>query len=187
MEDVAAWRRARRAELTARRRALDSDSRAQASAAISTHLAALLAERKAGVLGLYWPIRGEFDPRPLAPGLIASGWRLALPVVAEKRAPLIFRSWTPTSPMERGVWGIPVPKEGAALRPAAVLAPLVGFDAAKYRLGNGGGYFDRTLATLAPKPYAIGVGFELGRLPTIHPRAHDMAMDAIVTEAGVIR
>jgi 5-formyltetrahydrofolate cyclo-ligase len=66
-----------------------------------------------------------------------------------------------------------------------VLAPLVGFDAAKYRLGYGGGYFDRTLAVLQPRPFAIGIGFQFTRLATVHPQPHDLAMDAIVTEAGV--
>ena len=65
--------------------------------------------------------------------------------------------------------------------------PLVGFDAAGYRLGHGGGYYDRTLATFAQKPLSIGIGYELGRLETIHPRSHDIPMDVIVTESGVVR
>ena len=69
---------------------------------------------------------------------------------------------------------------------AAGLAPLVGFDSCGYRLGYGGGYYDRTLAAATPKPLAIGVGFELSRLDTIHPQPHDVPMDFIVTEELVI-
>jgi 5-formyltetrahydrofolate cyclo-ligase len=65
-----------------------------------------------------------------------------------------------------------------------LIVPLLGFDAAGYRLGYGGGYYDRTLAAMAPRPLSIGVGYELGRLDTIHPQAHDIPLDAIVTENG---
>ena len=71
------------------------------------------------------------------------------------------------------------------MRPTALLVPLVGFDRRGYRLGYGGGYYDRTLATMHPKPLTIGIGYDLGRLETIHPQPHDIPMDAIVTEAGV--
>jgi 5-formyltetrahydrofolate cyclo-ligase len=87
--------------------------------------------------------------------------------------------------MDVGVYDIPFPKARDILLPDLVLAPPVGFDAARYRLGYGGGYFDRTLAVLQPRPFAIGVGFELGRLTTVYPQPHDLAMDAIVTEVGV--
>ena len=86
--------------------------------------------------------------------------------------------------MTTGLWDIPHPLEGAVVVPTALLVPLVGFDAAGHRLGNGGGYYDRTLAALRPKPVAIGVGFELGRLASISPLPHDQPMDAIVTEGG---
>jgi 5-formyltetrahydrofolate cyclo-ligase len=86
--------------------------------------------------------------------------------------------------MEAGVYDIPVPKERPIVLTDLVLAPLGGFDGQRYLLGYGGGYFDRTLAALQPRPAAIGVGFELGRLDTVHPQPHDIAMTAIVTEAG---
>jgi 5,10-methenyltetrahydrofolate synthetase len=82
-------------------------------------------------------------------------------------------------------YGIHIPAQGESLRPDAILMPLNAFDAAGYRLGYGGGYFDRTLAVLEPRPLAIGVGFELARVASIRPQAHDLRMDAIVTEAGV--
>ena len=88
--------------------------------------------------------------------------------------------------MVRGDWNIPVPPSDApAVTPDIVLAPLVGWDGAGYRLGYGGGYFDRTLASLSSRPFAIGIGFQSARLPTIHPQPHDIALDVILTEAGV--
>jgi 5-formyltetrahydrofolate cyclo-ligase len=86
--------------------------------------------------------------------------------------------------MAAGLWDIPYPRDGAAVTPSMLLIPLVGFDAAGHRLGNGGGFYDRTLAMLAPRPIAIGVGYELGRLADIAPASHDQPMDVIVTEAG---
>ncbi len=86
--------------------------------------------------------------------------------------------------MTTGVYDIPYPAERNIVVPDLVLAPLVGFDAAKYRLGYGGGYFDRTLAVLQPRPVAIGIGFAFARLATVHPQPHDLAMDTVVTEAG---
>jgi 5-formyltetrahydrofolate cyclo-ligase len=111
---------------------------------------------------------------------------LALPVVETPGTPLAFRRWTPGMGMERGHWGIPVPPATSErLTPEISLAPLVGWDAEGYRLGYGGGYFDRTLAALAPKPFVIGVGLQSARLATIAPQPHDVPLSVIVTEAGV--
>lgn len=182
-----AWRRAERERLLALRAAAPPDLRRQWGEAIAASLAAILAERPGIVLGIYWPFRAEFDPRPLLPALFAQGSRAALPAVVDKKGPLEYRAWAPGESLVDGVWNIPVPEKREILVPQAVLAPLVGFDGACYRLGYGGGYFDRTLAALAPRPLAIGVGFELSRLETIHPQPHDMPMDAVVTEAGILR
>jgi 5-formyltetrahydrofolate cyclo-ligase len=154
---------------------------------IEMRLRVLLAERGGITLGVYWPFQAEFDPRPLVDSLIASGSTAALPAVIDKKGPLEYRAWRPGDPLVDGVWNIPVPEQRAIVVPQAVLAPLVGFDRRCYRLGYGGGYFDRTLAALAPRPLAIGVGFELSLLGTIHPQPHDIAMDFIVTEASLRR
>ena len=87
--------------------------------------------------------------------------------------------------MTVGRYGIPIPADGATLIPDVVLLPLVAFDARGFRLGYGGGYFDRTLAGLVPRPFAIGVAFEVARVNSIRPQAHDIPLDAVVTEAGV--
>jgi len=188
--DVARWRRAERARLDAGRRAISVAARRAADAAIAGHLSALLASRFAGaagrVLSGWWPIRGEPDLRPLMAELHEAGVTVALPVVETRFAPLVFRRWMPGTRMVRGDWNIPVPPPDApALTPDITLAPLVGWDPAGFRLGHGGGYFDRTLAALSPRPATIGIGYQAARLATIFPQPHDIPLDFIVTEAGV--
>jgi hypothetical protein len=106
-------------------------------------------------------------------------------VVVAKASPLQFRKWWPGAPMTRGVYDIPIPDGTELVVPDAAIVPMNGFDHQAYRLGYGGGYFDRTLAVTVPRPLAIGVSFEFARLPTIYPQPHDIAMDFVVTEAGV--
>ncbi|MGH7046325.1 MAG: 5-formyltetrahydrofolate cyclo-ligase [Stellaceae bacterium] len=180
---VKIWRRAERQRLLAWRTGTAPAVRREWGEAIDASLRKLLAEHGRLTLGVYWPFRAEFDPRPLIDWLIAVGSSVALPVVVDKKGPLEYRAWRPGDPLVDGVWNIPVPERRDVVVPQAVLAPLVGHDAACYRLGYGGGYFDRTLAALAPRPLAIGVGFERSRLETIHPQPHDIPMDLIVTEA----
>jgi len=187
MENLAAWRKERRAELIARRQAADPALRRAWGEGIERALHAVIAERAPSVLSFYWPFRAEFDARPLVRDLLGQGWRAALPVVIQKKSPLEFRLWTPEAPMVDGIWNIPVPRDGAVVRPDLVLAPVVGFDAARYRLGYGGGYYDRTLVTFDPRPFVIGIGFEFARLDTIFPQPFDQRMDAIVTETGIHR
>jgi 5-formyltetrahydrofolate cyclo-ligase len=177
------WRRSERARLIALRLALAPEERRRSSAAIEERLIALLQLLPGRTVGLYWPVKGEFDPRPLAQRLIGEGRAAALPAVIAAGAPLEYRRWQEGATMERGSHGIAEPRERELVRPDIVLVPLVGFDEACHRLGYGGGYFDRTLAALAPRPVTIGVGFEAGRLATIGPQAHDVSLDFVVTEA----
>ncbi|GAB2180791.1 hypothetical protein DLREEDagrD3_10140 [Denitratisoma sp. agr-D3] len=130
-------------------------------------------------------MRQEFDARPLAARLHSLGWDLALPVVAAPDSPLVFHRWGPDAAMVPGAYDIPVPAVAAPLVPDYLLVPLVAFDRHGYRLGYGGGYFDRTLAALSPAPVALGVGFELARVDSIYPEAHDRPLDYLVTEAGL--
>jgi 5-formyltetrahydrofolate cyclo-ligase len=181
----AAWRKAQRRRLVVDRLAIPDHVRALADAAISASLTAHFAPGALPVVAGYWPMRGEFDPLPYLRRVLDAGGQVALPVAVRQRTPLGFRLWTPGAPMAAGLWEIPYPRDGASVTPSMLLIPLVGFDAACHRLGNGGGFYDRTLAVLAPRPLAIGVGYEVGRLADISPAAHDMPMDVIVTEAGV--
>jgi 5-formyltetrahydrofolate cyclo-ligase len=181
--EVKAWRRTTRAALIERRMAVPPKTRREWAAKIEPALEALIRDAGVRTVGFYWPFKAEFDPRPMVKRLLDAGLRTALPVVVEKQRPMIFRLWTPETEMTNGIWDIPVPKDSEQVVPDLLLAPVVGFDAARYRLGYGGGYFDRTLASLAPRPIAIGVGFELGRLATIFPQSFDIPMTHVVTEA----
>ena len=187
--DVARWRRAERIRLAGLREGLGQNGRAQISAQISRNLENLLAERGVGqwtVVSGYWPIKGEPDLRPLLAQLHRAGITIALPVVETRAAPLIFRLWTPETRMVRGDWNIPVPPpEARVLTPDVTLAPCLGWDGGCYRLGWGGGYFDRTLAALTRRPTGIGIALAAARLPTIYPQPHDIPLDMIVTEDGV--
>ena len=188
--DVARWRRAERTRLRSERDALSVADRQAAGAAIAGHLADLLRQRFGSLRGRvfsgYWPIKAEPDLRPLLATLHAEGALVALPLVEVKAAPLVFRRWTPETRMVRGDWNIPVPPpEAEVVTPEIALAPVVGWTAEGFRLGYGGGYFDRTLATLSPRPFTIGIGFQSARLATIYPQPHDIVLDAVVTEAGI--
>ena len=183
--DDAQWRAALRREKIAAREALSADAYARLSASIERHLECEFARRAPGVVAFCWPIRREFDARALIGRLLAQGWRACMPVVETVAAPMVFRPWTPATAMAADPYGIPVPAAAAASPPPdVVLLPLVVFDADGYRLGYGGGYFDRTLAVLTPRPTTCGVGFELARTTDLHPQAHDIPLDLIVTELG---
>ncbi len=187
--DVARWRRAERVRLAGLRDDLGQAGRAQVSASIGQHLGAVLAERGAGrgsVLSGYWPIKGEPDLRPVLAAFHRAGMTIALPVVETRAAPLVFRRWTPETKLVRGDWNIPVPPPAAdVLTPDFALAPCLGWDATCCRLGWGGGYFDRTLAALDPRPFTIGIALRVARLPTIYPQPHDIPLDLILTEDGI--
>ncbi len=151
------------------------------AAAIGRVLDDLIGMSPRAVVSLYWPLRGEPDLRPWMSAAHAKGVRVALPVVVAKGQPLVFREWRSGARLERGVWNIPFPADGAEVVPTVVIAPLVGFDPGCFRLGYGGGFFDRTLASLPVKPLAIGVGHPGCRIATIYPQPHDLPMDWIVT------
>lgn len=181
----------RRAELRrvaiARREALSPSTHAALSAQLCAHLEILLGQLAPVCLAFCWPYRAEPDLRTLMCSWIAANQAhcAALPVGLDRQKPLVFRAWTPQTDLAVDRYGIAYPSEGAFVEPDCVLVPLNAFDAQGYRLGYGGGYFDRTLAQSAV--LAIGVGFELGRVATVLPQTHDRAMDWIVTEQGVFR
>jgi len=138
-------------------------------------------------LAFCWPIKGEYDARHLARTLRARGALTALPVVKAPKTALIFREWHPGIELVKGPLDIPFPLNSQELTPDAVLLPMNGWDPAGYRLGYGGGFFDRTLASLSRKPLTIGVSYELARLDSIRPQSWDIPMDYVVTERGVYR
>ena len=181
---VKEWRHLKRAELLAQRMAMLGGGRDSRNKAIAAFALEQLAGFKTANIGFYWPFRGEPDLRRLIRSLLDGGATASLPVVVDKGRPLEFWSWRTGERLRPGIWDIPIPIRRKLVRPDVLLVPLLGFDEAGYRLGNGGGYYDRTLAALTPRPFTIGVGYELGRLKTIRPQPHDIPMDGIVTEEG---
>lgn len=182
--DVARWRKAQRERLLAARQAISAPDRKKRAAGVMAELEQLINPRPGQTIAVYWPIKGELNLRPWLHWVADLGARVALPVVEERGRPLVFREWSATGRMERGIWNIPVPADGKPVTPDIVIAPLVGADADCYRLGYGGGYFDHTLAALSPRPQAIGVGYPNCIIPTIYPQPHDIPMDLIVTGSG---
>jgi 5,10-methenyltetrahydrofolate synthetase len=183
--DLSQWRKAARARLLAAREAVPLDERRRWNEAVT----ALLLQGFGGLagrsVGFCWPYRAEPDVRFFLRAMRAQGSRCALPVVIDKKGPLEFREWWPGAPTLPGVFDLPIPQGTSRIEPQAVLMPPVGFDLGGYRLGYGGGYFDRTLAAMQPQPLKIGVAFELSRLSTIHPQPYDVPMDFVVTERAI--
>ena len=172
--------------------------------------------RSDAVIGAYWPIKGEFDPLPalyrwqedailnessqsessflqepraqLATESIAcrSPRKIGLPVVDKVHKTLTFHAWYPGCPMEEDAYGIPKPKDTEVIVPTLLFVPCVGYGPGGYRLGYGGGFYDRTLATLQPRPVTVGLGYTNGWLPDLEPETHDIALDALLNDNGVV-
>lgn len=192
-QDIMAWRRAERQRLLDERVRSPVAHRQEASTRIAERLDALW--RSQGrllpgvVLSAYWPLRGEPDLRPWLGTLHEQGLVCVLPVVVEKNAPLQFRRWFPGCAMEKGFWNIPVPADPTPFTPQLLIGPVVGFDRQCYRLGYGGGYFDRTLALLLSQHQAftvVGVGYAAAEIPSIRPLPHDIPFQGVVTEKETI-
>lgn len=181
-EAICEWRKETRTWLIQRRTGISITDRVAWSDNISRSLTDALSSSDASVIGFYWPFRGEYDPRDVMAALREHGTRLALPVIVARGQPLIFREWQPGSLMTQGVWNVPMPESGEAVMPDLLVVPFVGFDEQGYRLGYGGGFYDRTIAAMPVKPRTIGVGFKQGQLETIYPQPHDIALNQIITE-----
>src|SRR4030095_16473711 len=186
-DDVKSWRKAERERLIATRENLDAATLALFRQRIDAHLWRSFPGLAAARLSFCWPIRGEYDARRLTERLRERGAVTALPVVVAPKQPLAFREWHPGVALASGPLGIPYPASSETVVPTALLVPMNGWDEAGYRLGYGGGFFDRTLASLAGKPVVIGVSYELARLKTIRPQSWDIPMDWVVTERGIHR
>lgn len=184
--DVNRWRDVQRQRLIGFRQGLPVAERDRLALNIIDEIKQRVDPGKDHCISVYWPYRGEPNLHELMSSSHSNGARMALPVVINKQSPLVFRQWTPGCELERGVLKIPIPTNGAELIPNVVIAPLVGFDRQCYRLGYGGGYFDRTLAAMSPRPFIIGIGHRGLELETIYPQAHDIPMDIIITGKGQV-
>ena len=146
------------------------------------------------VIGAYWPIKGEFDPLPALhrwkeDGELQGGpqrKRIGLPVVNKLHKTMTFHAWYPGCPMEEDAYGILKPKATELVAPTLLFVPCVGYAAGGYRLGYGGGFYDRMLATLEPKPFTVGLGFTQSYLDEFEHEAHDVPLDAILNDTGVV-
>lgn len=147
-----------------------------------------LVTRKEQTIGAYWPIKGEFDALPAlfrwTEG--APERRIGLPVIDRETKQLRFHVWYPGCPMEEDAFGIPKPKDTEQFTPQMLLVPCVGYGPKGLRLGYGGGFYDRTLAAIEPRPYTVGVGYAHGYLPWLTPEPHDVPLDAMLNENGVV-
>ncbi len=140
-------------------------------------------------VGFYWPLSGEFDARGAIAIWLALDERreACLPVVTRPDAPLEFHAWTPDMPMQLGEHRIHVPASGRVVMPDLIFVPCVGFDEHGYRLGYGGGYYDRTLAAwraAKSQPATVGIAYEACRTGALQHEAHDLPLDMIITDAS---
>jgi 5,10-methenyltetrahydrofolate synthetase len=146
------------------------------------------------VIGAYWPIKGEFDPLPALHRWKEDGElldqpqrrRIGLPVVNKEDKTMTFHAWYPGCPMEEDAYGIPKPKDTEIITPTLLFSPCVGYGPGGYRLGYGGGFYDRMLSTLDPRPFTVGLGYGVGFVPDFEAEAHDIPLDAILNDYGVV-
>jgi 5-formyltetrahydrofolate cyclo-ligase len=147
-------------------------------------LADFLADQKGRVLSGYMPMRTEIDPLP---AMAAHQGPVGVPVIIGKGLPLRFREWSPGARMVEGAFKALIPEDGAWVEPQVLIVPMLAFDARGYRLGYGGGFYDRTLEGLRAKGPVLAVGFafsaqEVAEVPT---DATDQRLDVVVTEKGI--
>ena len=183
IEDV---KHALRREARRRRVGMHESHRAEASRAACHHfLSGFPLDPDATVAG-YWPIRDELDIRPIMAQLMDAGQPFCLPVVQGDDLPLELRQWKEGEALYPAGFGTLAPESGATvLVPDVVLMPLLGFDGSGTRLGYGGGYYDRTLAGLARRPRLVGFAYEVQQFDHLPRLAHDIPLDAVVTETGI--
>jgi len=161
-----------------------------AGVTLARHGLALLGESKPGTVSGYHPFDTEIDCLPLLAALESAGWRVALPVVVARGEPLLFRQWTVGAPLRKGMWDILVPGDSAEIVvPDVLLAPLLAFDRSGFRLGYGGGFYDRSLQQLraAGTATAVGVAYAVQEMERCPREAFDQPLDAVLTENGPMR
>lgn len=190
-EDLSARKAALRREALARRAAAHAAAGPEAALRAARRFLEAAPDCAPGaVLAVYWPIRAEIDPLPLARLAHEAGWRIALPVILGKGRPLAFRLWVPGAPLAEGPFGARVPPDSAPQAdPDLLAAPLAAFDRSGGRLGYGGGFYDRTLADLRARKavWAAGFAFAAQESPQLPQDSTDARLDAVITEREIIR
>ncbi len=188
--EIAATKARLRGRALKKRKALFAQDAGRAAIVAAERGLAFLAERHAGVAAGYYPVNSELSPLPLMAALAKKGWKTALPVVVADNAPLQFAAWREGEELERGVHSIPCPVEGAPqLVPDIVVVPVLAFDRGGYRLGYGGGYYDRTLQSLRGKGkcIAIGLAFAGQMVDEVPHESFDQRLDLVLCEDGLIK
>jgi 5-formyltetrahydrofolate cyclo-ligase len=191
-ESKAAQKKALRKALLEQR--LNLPDRLQRAELLQRVMRIWLVGRTDAVIGAYWPIKGEFDPLPALHRWKEDGElidqpqprRIGLPVVNREHKTMTFHAWYPGCPMEEDAYGIPKPKDTELIVPTLLFVPCVGYSAGGYRLGYGGGFYDRMLASLSPKPLTVGLGYGVGFVDDFEPEPHDVPLDAILNDHGVV-
>jgi 5,10-methenyltetrahydrofolate synthetase len=180
-DDQAALRK----KLIAARQALPD--RLERAVALQSVLRVWLVGRKESAIGAYWPIKGEFDPLPALYrwSEIDDKRRIGLPVVDREAGSLKFHVWYPGCPTELDAYDIPKPKGTEVFEPQLLLVPCVGYGPAGVRLGYGGGFYDRTVAAITPRPKMVGLCYSNGFLPLLRAKPGDLPLDALITDDGV--
>jgi 5-formyltetrahydrofolate cyclo-ligase len=175
-----------RAEARAKRRAIPADAQEEAAKAVA-HMDLSFLGSEHGTLAAYYPVRSEFDCLPLARRLSGEGWQLALPVIVGS-APLEFHQWGPGAPVVTGPFGIPQPTSGDIVAPTVLLVPLLAYDRRCYRLGYGGGNYDRTLTALRANgvTIAVGLAFDSQEVDEVPVCPYDEQLDWILTPSGPV-
>ncbi len=196
MDDLTDLKAALRKESFARRRAAhaaDLAAGGEASRAAMDHFLAARLHTGAGVISGYRPIRTEIDPTPLMAALDAAGHRLCVPVIQGRGLALRFREWRPGAAMIEGAFGAMIPAGGDWLEPQLLIAPLLAFDAEGWRLGYGGGFYDRSLQGLRAqgrnlgRTLAVGFAYSAQQVAAIPREPTDQPLDAVVTEQGLMQ
>ena len=182
-------RDALRKKLVAARLALTD--RLERSVQLQSVLRVWLVGRRENTIGAYWPIKGEFDPLPALyrwseGGPEGAPRRIGLPVADRETKQLRFHVWYPGCPTELDAYDIPKPKDTDEFAPQILVVPCLGFGPGGVRLGYGGGFFDRTLASISPRPVTVGVSFTHGFLPMLRSGPLDLPLDAMLTEDGAM-
>jgi 5-formyltetrahydrofolate cyclo-ligase len=184
--EKAAWRNS----LLARRAALSVADAAEAGLEAARRFVRALELSSTGTVALFWPLEGEIDTRPLLQALHALGVPTALPRMQGRGMPLRFHQWRPGDPLDAGPFRVQQPlAEAQRVEPAIVLTPLLAFDAEGYRLGWGGGFYDRTFAELRARPRppsSVGYAFACQEVERVPREPFDQRLDMIVTERATV-
>jgi 5-formyltetrahydrofolate cyclo-ligase len=182
-------KRAARAAALAAREAVHRDGAGSARLAAGHALEEIARLRDVGCVSAYLPVRNEIDPRPVMLSLFGLGYRVCVPIIEGRGRPLRFREWTPGTELVAGPYNVPMPARGDWLEPGALLVPLVAYDDRAFRLGYGGGFYDRTIHDLRERArvQALGFAYAAQRIAEVPHEPTDAPLDAIVTEMGVMR